>query len=292
MNYVLLQSALLAYPAIDPVIVSVGPLDIRWYGAAYVAGILLGWLYARALVRNRRLWGSRPAPLARSDLDDFIVWAAIGIVLGGRVGYILFYDLAPVLAHPIRAIEIWRGGMSFHGGLAGVTIAMVLFARSRGIGVWRLADIISACAPIGLFFGRIANFINGELWGRETDVPWAMIFPGAGPLPRHPSQIYEAGLEGLVLFAVLRLLTYHSVSLALPGLTTGAFLTGYALTRMFAEFFRQPDVQLGFLFEGWLTMGMVLSAPMFLAGLFLLLRARLLRQRQSETEPTTGGQGA
>ena len=267
-------------------------LALRWYALAYIVGILIGWRLCVRAVRRAALWPESGPPMTAKQLEDFLTWMILGVILGGRLGFVLFYQPQYYFQNPLEILMVWQGGMSFHGGLAGVTIAMVLFARSRGIGVWRLADIISACAPIGLFFGRIANFINGELWGRETDVPWAMIFPGAGPLPRHPSQIYEAGLEGLVLFAVLRLLTYHSVSLALPGLTTGAFLTGYALTRMFAEFFRQPDVQLGFLFEGWLTMGMVLSAPMFLAGLFLLLRARLLRQRQSETEPTTGGQGA
>ena len=279
MFYLLTTPALLPYPRIDPVVVSFGPLDIRWYGLAYVAGILLGWVYARSLIADRRLWDGGWPPVTRENLDDFILWAALGIVAGGRLGYILFYDLAPILRNPIRAIEIWKGGMSFHGGLLGVTVATILFASSRRISIWHLADIISACVPIGLFFGRIANFINDELWGRVTDVPWAMIFPGAGPLPRHPSQLYEAGLEGVVLFAALHLLTHKGKTLTRPRFTTGAFVAGYALSRIFAEFFRQPDVQLGFLFDGWLTMGMLLSAPMLAIGVWLMVKARPSGQR-------------
>lgn len=289
MYYVLTQAALLPYPQIDPVIVSLGPLHLRWYGLAYVAGILLGWLYARSLVGNRRLWPCGLAPITRQNLDDFILWAAIGIVVGGRLGYILFYDFTPIFANPLRAVEIWNGGMSFHGGLLGVTLAMMLFAKSRRISVWRLADVISACVPIGLFFGRIANFINDELWGRVSDVSWAMVFPDAGPLPRHPSQLYEAGLEGIVLFIVLRLLTHKARTFARPRLTTAVFVTGYALSRIFVEFFRQPDVQLGFLFDGWLTMGMVLSVPMLVFGIGLLVTAGLLDRCAVGEYPRKGG---
>ena len=266
MEYWLSKAALLPYPQIDPVIFRIGPLAIHWYGVAYIVGILLGWLYARALLKNASLWPGGQAPMSLTDLDDFLFWAAIGIVVGGRTGYILFYDLEPVLRHPLRAIEIWNGGMSFHGGLLGTTLAIVLFARGRRINVWALCDVIAPCVPIGLFFGRIANFINDELWGRVTDVPWAMIFPTGGPFPRHPSQLYEAGLEGIVLFLALRLLTHRFHTLKKPRFTCGAFVAGYGCCRIFAEFFREPDPQLGYLFGGWLTMGMVLSVPMVLVG--------------------------
>ncbi|TPW30469.1 prolipoprotein diacylglyceryl transferase [Pararhizobium mangrovi] len=258
------------YPQIDPIIFSLGPLAVHWYGVAYVASILLGWLYARSLLANDALWPANRPPMTRAQIDDFIFWAAIGIVLGGRIGYILFYDLAPVLAHPLRAVEIWNGGMSFHGGLIGVTLAIAIFARTRSINVWQLCDVIAPCVPIGLFFGRLANFVNDELWGRITDVPWAMIFPTGGPYPRHPSQLYEAGLEGIVLFLVLRFLTHRIGTLKRPRLTAGAFVAGYALCRIFVEFFREPDPQLGYLAGGWLTMGMVLSLPMLAVGIWAM----------------------
>jgi phosphatidylglycerol:prolipoprotein diacylglycerol transferase len=273
--------AILPYPQIDPIAFSLGPLAIHWYGLAYVAGILLGWAYARRLVGRNRLWSGDTAPMAVSHLDDFIVWVALGIVLGGRIGYILFYDLQAVIENPIRAVEIWNGGMSFHGGLIGTTIAMILFARRNTIPVWSLFDIVAAVAPIGLFFGRIANFINGELWGRLTDVPWAMVFPTGGPFARHPSQLYEAGLEGIILFLVLAFMTYRTLSLKTPGVITGTFVIGYALSRIFVEFFREPDAQLGYLAgTGWLTMGMVLSSPMILLGIWAIMRARQAAARQ------------
>ncbi len=274
MEYLLSKAALLPYPQIDPVIFRIGPLAIHWYGVAYIVGILLGWLYARSLVRNASLWPHGKAPMTPADLDDFLFWAAIGIVVGGRTGYVLFYDLDPVLQHPLRAFEIWNGGMSFHGGLLGTTLAIVLFARTRQINVWMLFDVIAPCVPIGLFFGRIANFINDELWGRISDVPWAMIFPTGGPFPRHPSQLYEAGLEGILLFLVLRVLTHRFHTLRRPRFTCGAFVAGYACCRIFAEFFREPDPQLGYLYGGWLTMGMVLSVPMLLVGVWAMASAR------------------
>ena len=274
MEYLLDRVAILPYPQIDPVIVNIGPLAIHWYGVAYIVGILLGWLYARSLVSNKGLWPNAKAPMTANDLDDFLFWAAIGIVVGGRTGYILFYDLEPVLEHPLRAFEIWNGGMSFHGGLIGTTLAIIFFSRSRNINVWGLCDVIAPCVPIGLFFGRLANFINDELWGRVTDVPWAMIFPTGGPLSRHPSQLYEAGLEGIVLFIVLRLLTHRFASLKKPRFTCGAFITGYGCCRIFAEFFREPDPQLGYLYGGWLTMGMILSLPMVAVGIWAMASAR------------------
>ena len=252
------------FPAFDPVIVSLGPFAIRWYALAYIFGILLGWLYARAIVRCRTCWGG-PAPLTALDFDDFVLWVTLGVILGGRVGYVLFYNPAHFAANPLDIVQLWKGGMSFHGGFVGCVVAVVLFARSRGIPVLSLGDVTCAVAPIGLALGRVANFINGELWGRPTDVAWGVIFPGAGPLPRHPSQIYEAVLEGALLFVVLALLVRMG-ALKRPGLTVGAFALGYGIARLLAELFREPDAQLGFLWGG-LTMGMLLSLPMILAGL-------------------------
>jgi phosphatidylglycerol:prolipoprotein diacylglycerol transferase len=254
----------LKFPAFDPVIVSIGPFAIRWYALAYIFGILLGWLYARAVIRNDALWGGK-APLTVADFDDYIVWVTLGIILGGRIGYVLFYNPAFFLAHPGEILQLWNGGMSFHGGFAGCVLAVILFAWRRKIPVLPLGDLTCAGAPIGLLLGRLANFINGELWGRPSDVPWAMVFPGAGPLPRHPSQLYEAALEGLVLLLVLAF-AVRAGALKRPGLILGMFAIGYALARGFCEMFREPDAQLGFLLGG-LTMGMLLSVPLFLAGL-------------------------
>ncbi|MGD9767344.1 MAG: prolipoprotein diacylglyceryl transferase [Pseudolabrys sp.] len=254
----------LPFPAFDPVLVSIGPFAIRWYALAYIFGILLGWWYARLLIRTERLWGGQP-PLTLLDFDDFVLWVTVGIILGGRTGYVLFYNLPYFLAHPLEIFQLWNGGMSFHGGFAGCVIAVVLFARKRAIPILSLGDLTCAAGPIGLCLGRLANFINGELWGRPTDVPWAMVFPTGGPLPRHPSQLYEAALEGIVLFALLAFLV-RAGALKRPGLVIGVFAMGYAVARSFSELFREPDAQLGFLWGG-LTMGMLLSIPLFLAGL-------------------------
>jgi phosphatidylglycerol---prolipoprotein diacylglyceryl transferase len=255
--------SVLKFPAFDPVLVSIGPFAIRWYALAYIVGILLGWLYARAIIRSERLWGG-PAPLTVADFDDFVLWVTLGIILGGRLGYVLFYNPAHFAANPVEIVKLWTGGMSFHGGFVGCVLAVVLFARRRGLSILSLGDITCAVATIGLFLGRIANFINGELWGRPTDVPWAMVFPGAGPLPRHPSQLYEAALEGLALLAVLWFLM-RAGALQRPGMITGCFAIGYGIARIICEFFREPDPQLGFLWGG-LTMGMLLSVPLILAG--------------------------
>jgi len=260
----------LTFPNFDPILIQLGPFAIRWYALAYIAGILIGWLYARAIIRNQRLWGG-PAPLTTADYDDFIVWVTLGIILGGRIGYVLFYNPEYFAAHPFEALQLWKGGMSFHGGFTGCIAAVVLFAKSRGIPVLSLGDITCAVGPIGLFLGRLANFINGELWGRPADVPWAVVFPTGGPLPRHPSQLYEAGLEGVVLLLVLGFLIRRG-ALRRPGLIIGAFAIGYALARSFCELFREPDAQLGFLWGG-LTMGMLLSLPLLLFGVALIARA-------------------
>jgi phosphatidylglycerol:prolipoprotein diacylglycerol transferase len=253
----------LKFPAFDPVLVSIGPFQVRWYALAYIVGILLGWLYARALIRNERLWGG-PAPLTLLHFDDFVLWVTLGIILGGRTGYVLFYNPEHFLQHPLEALELWKGGMSFHGGFTGCVVAVVLFARRHGLSILSLGDITCATGTIGLFLGRIANFINGELWGRPTDVPWAMVFPGGGPLPRHPSQLYEATLEGLVLCLALWL-CMRAGALKRPGLVIGLFAVGYSIARITCEFFREPDPQLGFLWGG-LTMGMLLSVPLALTG--------------------------
>ena len=270
----LLPFAALAFPDIDPVIVRIGPLAVHWYGVGYIVGILFAWWYARKLVATDRLWAGGKSPIKREDIDDFLIWAAVGVVLGGRVGYILFYDFARYLQNPLDILAIWQGGMSFHGGFAGTTIAMVLFARSRGFSAWSMFDVIAAGVPVGLGLVRVANFINSELWGRLSNAPWAVEFPNGGPFNRHPSQIYEALLEGVVLFLVLIGLVWGLRKLRAPGFVSGAFVAGYGAARIFVEFFREPDAQLGYLAGGWLTMGMLLSLPMVLVGVWMMFRAR------------------
>jgi phosphatidylglycerol:prolipoprotein diacylglycerol transferase len=253
------------FPAIDPVLVEIGPLAIRWYSLAYIAGILLGWRYMLRLAQGR------PGGADAAAIDDLIVWMVLGIVLGGRLGYVLFYKPAYYLANPLEVAFVWQGGMAFHGGLIGVMVATVLFARRRKLALFPLADLIACAAPIGLFFGRLANFINGELWGRTTDVAWAVVFPGGGPEPRHPSQIYEALLEGAVLFLLLLALWRLTRLRERPGALTGVFFCGYGVARIFVELFREPDAHLGYLIGG-ATMGQLLSLPLIGFGLWLLLR--------------------
>ena len=262
------------FPEISPIALQVGPLDIHWYGIGYVVSILFVWWYAKRLAATPHLWSGNAAPVAAIDLDDFVMWAAVGVVAGGRIGYILFYDLSAYLADPLSIFAVWKGGMSYHGGFLGTTLAMILFAKKRGIPVWSMFDIVAAGVPFGLGVVRMANFVNSELWGRVTDVPWGVIFPNGGPDPRHPSQLYEAALEGVVLFAVLFLLTHRSLKMKTPGYIAGAFVAGYGLSRIVVEFFRMPDAQLGYLAGGWLTMGMVLSTPMVLAGLWAMTSAK------------------
>ncbi len=273
-DFIFLPLAALPFPDIDPIALSIGPLAIHWYGIAYVVGILFGWWYSKRLVSDPLLWPDGKPPMRPEDVDDFLVWAAIGIVLGGRVGYVLFYDFARYLQNPFDIFAVWQGGMSFHGGFAGTTLAMILFARSRGIPVWTMFDVIAAGVPVALGLVRCTNFINSELWGRPADVPWAIEFPNGGPFTRHPSQLYEALLEGLVLFMLLRMLTHSFGKLKSPGFVSGAFVAGYGAARIFVEFFREPDAQLGYLFGGWLTMGMVLSLPMVLIGAWAMATAR------------------
>ncbi len=253
----------LAFPHIDPVAVAIGPLAIRWYALAYVAALVLAWRYL--------LWiAKKPgAAMTARDVDDFLVWATLAIILGGRLGYVLFYKPGFYLDHPGQILQLWQGGMSFHGGLTGMLLAMVLFCRQRKISLLGFSDMIAVATPPGLFFGRIANFINGELFGRPSDAPWAMVFPAGGPFPRHPSQLYEALLEGLVLAIVMLVLRHGTRAHEKPGLLTGVFLMGYALARIIAEFFREPDAHLGFIAAG-VTMGQILSLPLLALGLGLV----------------------
>ena len=255
------------YPSIDPILFQLGPLIIRWYALAYIGGLLLGWWYMRALAAQS------PVAAERDEVDDFLVWATLGVVFGGRLGYVLFYNPGFYLDNPSLIFAVWRGGMSFHGGLLGVAAAAALFTHRRGIRLLPFADLLACIAPIGLFLGRLANFINGELYGRISEAPWAMIFPRGGPNPRHPSQLYEAGMEGAVLFVVLFFLRRREAVRRRAGLLTGVFLAGYGIARTIAELFRQPDVHLGFL-SGGTTMGQWLSAPMVAAGIYLMVRAR------------------
>ena len=254
------------FPAIDPVLISIGPFAIRWYALAYIVGIVLGWRLVRRLVQRP---GWKPTPEA---IDDLVFYVTLGIILGGRIGYVLFYQPGHYLTQPLDMLAVWRGGMSFHGGLVGVLVATWLFARKQGYAFFELTDALAVATPIGLFLGRIANFINAELWGRVTDMPWGVVFPTAGPEPRHPSQLYEAGLEGLVLFAVMLWFARQPYGPTVRGRLSGIFLIGYALARILVEFFREPDVQIGFLFGG-ITMGQLLSLPMLAFGIFLVARA-------------------
>ncbi|MDO9426633.1 MAG: prolipoprotein diacylglyceryl transferase [Methylobacterium sp.] len=268
----------LPFPAIDPVAVAIGPITIKWYALSYIAGLLGGWFYARRLVATDRLWGAGRRP-SLNDIDDLIVWVALGVVLGGRIGYVLFYNLPLYLNDPLEILAIRNGGMSFHGGFLGAVLAMALFARSRKLAAFNLFDLAAVTVPIGLFFGRIANFVNGELWGRiAPDFDYAVVFPSGGPLPRHPSQLYEAATEGALLFGVMAV-AVRIFGFRKPGLLSGVFVLGYALARTFCEFFREPDRQLGYLFgtEGWatggITMGMLLCLPMALVGLVTIVLA-------------------
>lgn len=256
----------LDFPNIDPVAFSIGPLVVRWYSLAYLAGFIGGWKYIAALVKHYRSKNFRPN---KKDIEDFVPWSVLGVILGGRIGYVLFYNWH-VYAHDWSSIfRVWEGGMSFHGGVIGVILAMVIFSHLKKIPVLNLTDLVCAAVPIGLFFGRLANFVNGELYGRMTDVPWAIKFPEGNFIPRHPSQIYEAILEGLVLFCILFFMYRMPKIRERSGIVSAAFLILYALFRIMIEFFRKPDDQLGFIF-GQITMGQILSTGMILFALGVL----------------------
>jgi phosphatidylglycerol:prolipoprotein diacylglycerol transferase len=268
------------YPAIDPVAFELGPIVIKWYGLAYLAGLVLGWLYIKRLLAETRLWPDGRAPFPAERVDDLLLYITAGVVVGGRLGSILLYEPGYYLRNPLEILQIWRGGMAFHGALIGCGVATWLFARRHGVSLFSTMDLCAAAVPIGILFGRLANFINGELFGRPTGVPWAMVFPDAArlhsviePTPRHPSQLYEAFFEGLVLFLVIRYLSHSRLALQTPGLVIGMFLAGYGLARSFCELFRQPDPQHA-LTSAWLTPGIAYSIPMILLGLWFIARAR------------------
>ncbi|QRN02496.1 prolipoprotein diacylglyceryl transferase [Legionella sp. MW5194] len=255
---------MLPFPSIDPVAFSIGPLQVHWYGLMYLLGFVMAWLLAHWRAKRYALdWSSE-------QISDLIFYAAIGVILGGRLGYMLFYGTQQLLANPLSLFRLWEGGMSFHGGLLGVMVALALFARKTKKTFLQVGDFIAPLVPLGLAAGRAGNFINGELWGRVTTVPWAMVFPHSDGLPRHPSQLYELGLEGIALFI---LLWWYASRPRPTGRVSALFLIGYAMSRMVVEFFRVPDVQLGYLALGWLTMGQLLSIPMLILGLWLWWRA-------------------
>jgi phosphatidylglycerol:prolipoprotein diacylglycerol transferase len=263
---------------VGPIALDLGFFQLRWYSLAYLAGILVGWWYCLKLL-------ARPgAPMARRHADDMVFYGTLGVILGGRIGYVLFYRPEFYIENPLEILQLWDGGMSFHGGAAGTSLAMFYLAWKNQLSVLRVHDYVSCVVPIGLFLGRLANFVNGELWGRETNVAWAVAFPTGGPVGRHPSQLYEAGLEGLLLFAILAFLFWRTDARYKPGLLTGVFVLGYGLSRFFVELYRQPDAGLENLSWG-LTMGQTLTVPMILAGLYLIATAKGRRQR---VEPIAG----
>jgi phosphatidylglycerol:prolipoprotein diacylglycerol transferase len=276
----------LPFPNINPIALEFGPLSVKWYGLAYMVGLLLGWFYIKHLLTLDRLWPAGKRPFEPSKVDDLLIFMTLGVLLGGRLGFVLFYEPAYFLRHPLDVVAVWNGGMAFHGALLGSILAMVVFSHRLGTPVLSVMDLCAAATPMGLFFGRIANFINGELWGRPSTLPWSMVFPdpGAGHVPRHPSQLYEATLEGLVLFGVLAWLTYDKLALRRPGLVAGAFLAGYGLARSFCEFFRAPDPR-HLLTVGPFTAGMLYSLPMIVLGVVMLYASRK-RARQSALERT------
>ena len=269
----MMQLLVIDFPNISPVALNLGPFEIRWYGLAYATGLGLGWLYVRQLLATPRLWRPGQGPFPEDLASDLLLYSAIGVVVGGRLGNVLLYEPHYYFQNPAEILAVWRGGMAFHGGVIGTGLALLVLARMRGLPVWTLIDLVTAAAPIGLFLGRLTNFINAELWGHVSSVPWAVLFPGAGPLPRHPSQLYEAATEGLLLFLVLRYAIYGRLAaLGRPGLVTGLFLAGYAVARMFCEFFRvDSDPQIGL---GLITSGQMYSLPMLALGIALILRAR------------------
>ncbi len=261
------------FPGLNPIAFEIGPVAVKWYGLAYMAGLLLGWLYIKRLLDAPNLWPAGKAPFASARADDLLLYITVGVIIGGRLGSVLFYEPGYYLQNPWEIPQVWKGGMAFHGALLGTGVAIWVFAHLNRVSPWSAMDLCAAAVPIGLFFGRLANFINGELWGRPTDVAWGMVFPGAGATPRHPSQLYEAALEGLALFLVLRFLSHRRLALKSPGLVTGVFLAGYGAARSFCELFRQPDMQHAFT-AGPFTPGIVYSIPMILLGLWFIARAR------------------
>lgn len=269
----------ISFPNLDPVAFSIGPVSVKWYGLAYMAGLLLGWLFIRKLLATPRLWLADRPPFPAVRVDDLLLYMTAGVILGGRLGFVLLYEPGYYLSHPADILAVWKGGMSFHGALLGCGLACLLFARAHGTSPLSVMDLSAAAVPIGLFFGRLANFINGELFGRVTSAPWGMVFPEAKlfhpavePATRHPSQLYEAALEGLALFLILRFLTHNRLALKRPGLVTAAFLIGYGVFRSFCEMFREPHMGHA-LNIGPMTAGQIYSFAMIALGVVFLARA-------------------
>ena len=261
------------FPEIDPIAFAIGPVVIRWYALAYLTGIFLGVLYGASLISRKNLWVKNTPPFSREHWFDFGFWAVIGIIVGGRLGYVLFYNPAYYFSIPIEILQTWDGGMSFHGGMIGLAVTMIIFTRNKSGNILSGLDMLGAVAPFGLLLGRISNFVNGELFGRETNLPWGVIFPMGGDVVRHPSQLYEAALEGILLFLVIRYVTHVSYGLRKPGLVAGVFGIGYALSRILVETVRLPDADKGYLYGGWMTYGMVLTIPMLIVGIALVIYA-------------------
>ena len=291
------MKAMIPFPDISPEIFTIAlfgmEFSLRWYALAYIVGIVIGWRLVVAAVRRPHLWPGGQAPMDARAVEDLLTWVILGVILGGRLGFVLFYQPGYYLANPLEILQVWQGGMAFHGGLLGVVVACILFARKRGIPVLSVADALCMATPVGLLLGRIANFINAELWGRPTDLPWGVIFPTAraqdcpgidGPCARHPSQLYEAGLEGLLLGAILLWMVWARGALTRPGLVAGVFFAGYGLSRFAVEFVRQADAQfitpdnpMGYALQAGqlgLSMGQILSLPMVVLGIVLIVRAR------------------
>ncbi|MGZ3298264.1 MAG: prolipoprotein diacylglyceryl transferase [Asticcacaulis sp.] len=289
MNLPDINPALFTLPPFHLAGATIGPISVRWYALAYVTGIVAGWFYAARLLRRTDLWMPRTPPLEPEHLDDLVLWLTLGVIVGGRIGYVLFYDTSLIWERPLGIFQVWEGGMSFHGGFTGVMIASLIYCRVKGFDLARtlnLGDLLASCAPIGLFFGRLANFVNGELWGRVTHVPWGMVFCNhytpsdiygrclAGPEPRHPSQLYEAFGEGIILFTLLWWLGNRRGQFRRPGLIMGVFIAGYGIIRILLENVRNPDAQMPEFLRHWITMGMILSLPMVAAGAFLIWNGR------------------
>jgi phosphatidylglycerol---prolipoprotein diacylglyceryl transferase len=264
--------AVIALPNLDPVAFAIGPFMLRWYALAYVAALLFATWYIKRLAATPKLWGAEAPTLNAKEADDFFLWGLLGVIAGGRLGYVLLYNPGFYLANPLAILKTWDGGMSFHGGFAGVVIACLIYGQKHGKTLDRMLDLGAAAVPVGLGLGRLANFVNAELWGKVSDLPWAVVFPGQS-LARHPSQIYEAVLEGAVLFIAVRIATHHYGALKHPGRASGIFAAGYGLARITVEFFREPDAHVGYL-AGPMTLGMAYSLPLVAIGLWLLLRSR------------------
>jgi len=265
--------AIISFPNIDPIAFSIGPLAVRWYSIAYIVGLLFAVWYAKRLVRNLAVWGGKAPKATTEQIDDLLLWVTLGVIAGGRLGYVLLYKPSMIIDDPLQVLQLWSGGMSFHGGFLGVVVATLLFGRKHGVPFLQLLDLAAVTVPVGLGLGRLANFIQGELFGRASDVPWAMVFPNGGPMPRHPSQLYEFVLEGVVLFAVLWLAVHKGKVLMRTGMASGIFGIGYGLSRIIVEFAREPDAHVGYI-GGWGTLGMIYSLPVVIAGIWLVMNAK------------------